>query len=129
MSTHQSMNALAAQVVSPADHAVLGGQLGQAGFEPTEISNLLRVVEDAVTEHARTAGRQAALSLMPVLINMVIETHRQAAMEIHRRIANRTVGLGGITLHQRCAQIAWDVAQQTPRHIPAAARPIIGSVR
>jgi hypothetical protein len=129
MSTHQSMSALAADIFTPADHAVLGAQLGQAGLNETEVSNLMRLIEDTAYTQAKAAARATALNLVPVFMKLLADTHRETALEIHRRLANRTGGLGGVTLHARCADIAHQVAMSTPRHVPPSAHPIVGSIR
>lgn len=125
----QSMHAIAGSVLTPADHAVMGAQLGQAGLADAEVSNLMRLIEETAFQQAKAAARNTALSLMPVLTKLIQDTHYNGAMEIHRRLSNKLGGFGGVTAHRGCAQIAWDVAQATPRHVPPAASPIIGSVR
>lgn len=127
--SQQSMNAIAGQVLSPTDHMVVGAQLGQAGLSNAEVSNLIGLIERTALEMATRAARDTALSIIPVLTKLIQDTHSQAALEIYRRISNKTGGFGGVTMHQACARIAWDVSQQSPRHVPAPATPIMGSVR
>jgi hypothetical protein len=125
----QSMNALVGQILTPADHMVMGGQLSQAGIDDAEISNLIGLIERTASENARQAARDTALSLLPVFIDLIKKTHATTDMDIHRRLTNKTAGFGGLVTHRDCAQIALDVANGTPSHVPAQARPIIGSIR
>lgn len=125
----QSMEALTGTVISPTDHAILGGQLGAAGFSDAEISNLMGVIERKSIEVATKGAREVALSTITILVDMLVKTHRAAGMEIYRQLCNQTGGMGGTTLHRKCANIALTVANGSPRHAPVAAAPIIGSVR
>jgi hypothetical protein len=125
----QSMNALAGQVLTPTDHVVIGAQLGQAGLNNSEVSNLIGLIERTAQEMALKAARDTALSIVPVITKLIADTHQQAALEIYRRITNQTGGFGGVTVHRKCAQIAWDVSQSVPRHVAVSATPILGSVR
>lgn len=124
----QSMEALAGTVITPTDHAILGGQLGQAGFSDAEISNLMGLIERKATETAMKGSREVALSIITVMVDLLVRTHRAAGMEIYRQLCNKTGGMGGTTLHRNCAQIALTVANGSPRHAPVPAVPIVGSV-
>lgn len=124
----QSMEALAGTVISPTDHTILGGQLGSAGFSDSEIANLMSLIERKSLEASQKGAREVALSIVTVMVDLLTRTHRAAGMEIYRQLCDQTAGMGGTTLHRKCARIAWTVAQGTPRHAPVPAAPILGSI-
>lgn len=113
----QSMAALAGTVISPADHAVLGAQMASAGLSESEVSNLIGLVERAALEAAHDAARWVALSVAPVMMKLVRDTHKAAAMEVYRRVSKKSAGLAGLITHKDCAQIALDVANNAPNHV------------
>lgn len=124
-----SMPAISGQILTPGDHMVAGAQLGQAGFDEAEVSNLMRLIEERAFQEAKQAARNTAMSMLPLLTDMIKRTHAATAMEIYRQLSNQTGGWGGTTIHAKCARIAYNVASSIPRHEAPAAEPIIGSVR
>jgi hypothetical protein len=125
----QQQVALSGHVFTPADHAVFGGELGKAGFDSNEISELMGFIERESTTAAMTAARQVALAVANKIVSTIQLTHYNTSMEIYRRLSNKNGGTGGILGHRGCCQIAFDVANAVPRHGPAPAQPIIGSPR
>ena len=125
----QSMEALSGTVISSTDHAILGGQLGGAGFNEAEISNLMGLIERKAFEVSQQGAKQVAMSVVTIMVDLIARTHRSAALEIHRQLANQTGGLGGVSVHRKCANIAWTVANSSPRHVAVSAEPVIGSIR
>src|SRR5262245_11866593 len=118
MNEQQSMHALAQQVISPTDHAVMGGEMARSGLSGTEISNLVGLIERVAVDQAANAARSTALALIPILTKLVQDTHRSTAMEIHRLLSKRAAGFAGLVTHRDCADIALAVANTPPRHAP-----------
>lgn len=116
------------QILTPADYAMMGGELARAGLSRSAISDMMGRIERSVRRASQAAARQTCLELLADLTTMVQETHQAAAMEIYRQITNRTGGFGGLT-HRTCADIAYRVAQGAPRQDPPPAQPILGSLR
>lgn len=107
------MGALAGSVVSRTDYAVLGASMGSAGFTEAEVSNFLGLLERGVRDGSAKLARETALSLMPIVLNLIKEAKRGTALEIYHRIKGKTGGFGIIS-HSNCCQIALDVAGIKP---------------
>lgn len=143
MTTYQSASALPAgvidpnandpvfdgQLLSPADYAMIGGSLGQAGYSQDAISSLMGAIERSAVKAAQQAARAVAFEMLPLLTAAIQATHTAATGEIYRQITNRMGGVGGVLGHRQCAQIALNVGAAAPRQTPVPAQPIVGTIR
>lgn len=116
-------------ILSPADYAMIGGSLGQAGYSQDAISSLMGAIERASLKAAQTAARSVAMEMLPMLTGAIAATHQTAADEIYRQITNQSFGLGGVLAHRKCANIALAVRNQAPRQTPLPIQPILGTLR
>lgn len=116
-------------ILTPADYAMIGGSLGQAGYSQDAISSLMGAIERASLKAAQQAARSVAMEMLPMLTGAIAATHQTAADEIYRRITNQSYGLGGVLAHRKCANIALEVRQSAPRQTPLPAQPILGTLR
>ncbi len=119
--------ALTGTVLTAADMARLGGELARAGFGDQQIQLVMSEITAAVEQAAAIASQTVALKMLNIVSGLVQNTHNAAAMEVYRRITNKTGGWGGLT-HRNCADIAWQVAQSIPRQAPPPATTTRGPV-
>jgi hypothetical protein len=106
------MPALGARVLTPADYMVIGGMLGSVGLTEADINTFISTMERIALEEATKAARNTALAMLQGVVDMVRTSHQAAAMTIYNRIVNK--GITGLISHQRCAQIAYEVATMNP---------------
>lgn len=119
---------LTGQIMTPADVALIGGQLGAAGYTQVQIGEIMGMVERECWAAAQEVSRRVALTVMSKMTEAVQRVHSNAAMEIHRQLVNQDMGFGGMFRHRNCAAIALTVANTAPRQMPPPP-PIHGSVR
>jgi len=119
---------LTGQIMTPADVALIGGQLGAAGYSQVQIGEIMGMVEREAFAAAQEVARRVAMAVMSKMTEAVQRVHSNAAMEIHRQLTNKTLGFGGMVTHRHCAEIALTVANSAPRQLPPPP-PIHGSVR
>jgi hypothetical protein len=124
---HQSQP-ITGQIMTAADVALVGGQLGAAGYSQVQIGEIMGMVEREAFAAAQEVARRVAMAVMGRMTESVQRAHSYAAMEIHRQLTNKTMGFGGMITHRDCAAIALNVANSAPRQLPPAP-PIHGSVR
>jgi hypothetical protein len=119
---------LTGQIMTPADVALIGGQLGAAGYTQVQIGEIMGMVEREAFAAAQEVARRVSMAVMSKMTEAVQRVHTNAAMEIHRQLSNEQLGFGGLLAHRKCAAIALNVANTAPRQMPPPP-PIIGSVR
>lgn len=114
----QSMAAVAATIHTRTDHAVLGAQMGTAGLSEAEVSNLFGLIERQVRDGSSDLARTTTLSIMPIVLKLIQDTHKATAMAIYHRLKARNDKTMGIISHNACCQVALDVYNTIPSHIP-----------
>lgn len=123
-----NISTLPASITGPADMAGLGGLLARGGYTATQISEIIGLVERASFSASQRASREVALAVVERMAITLQNVHRNAALEIWRQLANRVGGLGGVTMHRECCNIALRVSNGLPNtnYVQDA---IIGSVQ
>lgn len=120
---HQSVNALAQQVQSFADHAVTGAKLADGGLDEAEISALVNLIEANARIGAEAHARQLAMSLVPAIATLMRRTHEATAMRIHNRLLGTRARWHGYITSIDAAQAALDVMAMKPTHqVPESLR-------
>lgn len=106
-------NALAGQVVTSTDYAVIGADMQAAGMTSDQISELLGLIgRTAELKHVQ-ASREVVMAILPKLLQVMQDVHRSACLRIMARIQSKTGGLG-VVVHNDCARIAYEVSLQPP---------------
>lgn len=100
------------KVQTRVDYAVIGAQLGAIGLDAQDINAILGMLERTALQESKEAAQRTAMALLPVIGTAVQNAWVAAATEIYNRIIRK--GTMGILAHQRCADIALQVARQRP---------------
>lgn len=107
---------LGSTILTGTDHAVLGAQLGSIGLEPTQVAALMALVESLAAEAAKDIGKKIGLALVPMMANMVEQTHRATALRIMREI-QLNAGSAILASHTKCIRAAWDESERKPSQV------------
>lgn len=90
------------QILTPAEQAVLGAQMAQAGLEELEITALLGLIEQETQKAAAVAARQTALGVASAIMKLVRLTHDATCQRIYTKIQAQTSSMWGQSLHRNC---------------------------
>ena len=104
-------------VLDPVQMAEIGHLAQQAGFDASETTSLIGLVNETAFNAARDAASRAAMAMIPRLLAAVRGVHEQAALRTGQRIAEQIAALNGginrgmLSNHTNCINAATLVAQ------------------
>jgi hypothetical protein len=95
----------------------IGHLAQQAGFDASETTALIGLVNETAFNAARDAASRAAMAMVPRLLNSVRGIHEQAALRTGQKIAEQITAVNGginkgmLSNHTNCVNAAIMTAQ------------------